>query len=474
MTLNDHVLWEQDSERRLRGLKQRLMDQFPFFTRLLFRMPLEVDYKRESIAADGRHLRYNPQWVYEQNLDTVEAAISRLTLACALSHHLRREGRDYALWQEASKEVTQHMLRQYQLPGYRQSPGSGLNMTVEQAYELLLAKPADSEGKAGGQPQNRPGPPPEENPEGRSAAGKEPSEPPPKQSREKPDPPTQPQRQKRPPAPGQSSGEEEPEPTGDTQGPPPPPTAAAGPPSHDPDGRGEIMDAALPERDENGAELPPETAKQQAKEEWDQALQEAVAAGAEAGHLPGSLSAAIKRAQQPPMNWKEQLRNYMTGLSRRDYTWSRPNRRLAHQGIYLPSRDKRAALAPIIFAIDTSGSVSDAQVGMIWQELLTISEDLLPEAVTVAQCDAQMQQVDRYEGDDLPPELKIQGRGGTRFTPVFDWAEQEDRPSCLIFCTDLQCSDYPKQAPDYPVLWLVNAPADARLDPPFGRRIDLV
>lgn len=469
MIMDSRAEWERDSARRLHGLKQRMMDENPFFTQLLFRMPLEVDYSRESIGADGRRLRYNPQWVYEQDLGTLEAAVSRLTLACALSHHLRREDRDYALWQQASKAVTQHMLRQYRLPGSRQSPDAGLNMSVEQAYLLLQQNPAEEQPQPGdGQPGSAPSPNPsgsgknKEQPD--SIQGKSPTRLPPQEEEPDPDP------EKDTQDPGSSGEDPQNQPTPPGRTPPGPPT----PPSHDPDGRGEVMDAALPEQDEQGQPLPPQQAKEQAQEDWEQALQQAVAAGAEAGHLPGSLADAIKRAQQPPMNWKEQLRNYMTGLSRRDYTWSRPNRRLAHQGIYLPARDQRAALAPIVFAIDTSGSVSNDQVAMIWHELLTISEDLRPEAVTVAQCDAQLQQVDRYEGDDLPAELNIQGRGGTRFTPVFDWMETEDRPACLIYCTDLQCSDYPNPAPDYPVLWLVNAPASAGMDPPFGRRIDLV
>jgi predicted metal-dependent peptidase len=61
------------------------------------------------------------------------------------------------------------------------------------------------------------------------------------------------------------------------------------------------------------------------------------------------------------------------------------------------------------------------------------------------------------------------GGGGTAFTPVFEWIERRGlRPDALAYFTDAR-GEFPRQAPPYPVLWLVKGGAAV----PFGRRIAL-
>ena len=61
--------------------------------------------------------------------------------------------------------------------------------------------------------------------------------------------------------------------------------------------------------------------------------------------------------------------------------------------------------------------------------------------------------------------------GGTDYRPVFAAVEAVGlRPSCLIYCTDLECDRYPDEPP-YPVLWI--APESARNRPPFGEVLEL-
>ncbi|HSD55142.1 MAG TPA: VWA-like domain-containing protein [Burkholderiales bacterium] len=61
------------------------------------------------------------------------------------------------------------------------------------------------------------------------------------------------------------------------------------------------------------------------------------------------------------------------------------------------------------------------------------------------------------------------GGGGTRFTPVFEWVEEQGaRPDALLYFTDA-LGEFPPAPPGYPVLWLVkgNAPV------PWGERVRL-
>ena len=64
---------------------------------------------------------------------------------------------------------------------------------------------------------------------------------------------------------------------------------------------------------------------------------------------------------------------------------------------------------------------------------------------------------------------KIVGGGGTRFTPVFDWAEMQDgQPDLLVYFTDAD-GQFPQQMPQYPVLWLVKGKSPV----PWGQRVQL-
>jgi predicted metal-dependent peptidase len=63
----------------------------------------------------------------------------------------------------------------------------------------------------------------------------------------------------------------------------------------------------------------------------------------------------------------------------------------------------------------------------------------------------------------------LAGRGGTRFTPVFEWIEKQGgAPDALIYFTDAM-GEFPEHEPPYEVLWLVKG----RGKVPWGTRIQL-
>ena len=64
---------------------------------------------------------------------------------------------------------------------------------------------------------------------------------------------------------------------------------------------------------------------------------------------------------------------------------------------------------------------------------------------------------------------KLRGGGGTRFTPVFDWLEEQgSTPDLLVYFTDAE-GEFPKVEPCFPVIWLVKG----REQVPWGQRIQL-
>jgi len=133
-------LKEKEGMIRVRRTISSLLQTQPFFGALALNMGLIEDAERDTIAADGVNIRFNPTWVKDHHADEIKLAIARVVLACALKHHTRRGDRSYARWQQASKMVTLPLLADIGLTpnvGYQD-----VNFSVEKMYEML---PEDSD-----------------------------------------------------------------------------------------------------------------------------------------------------------------------------------------------------------------------------------------------------------------------------------------------------------------------------------------
>ena len=100
-----------ESARRVSDCVTALLRDQPFFGSLALRLPIRADATRETLASDGKDIRYAPQWVADTDADRIKTALARVVLACALKHHTRRGGRDPERWQRASQLVTHGLLR---------------------------------------------------------------------------------------------------------------------------------------------------------------------------------------------------------------------------------------------------------------------------------------------------------------------------------------------------------------------------
>ena len=153
------------------------------------------------------------------------------------------------------------------------------------------------------------------------------------------------------------------------------------------------------------------------------------------------------------LDWRTILRRFMDSSAKVNRSWMRPNRRYIWQGTYLPSRYGRS-MGELLFVVDTSGSMDEEELAMVWAEIRSAADDLRPDAVVVIQCDAQVTAIDEYLPGDLPRQIKVRGRGGTDFRPAFKAIENRPRiPSCVVYMTDLM-GDFPAEDPGYPTLWL--------------------
>jgi len=207
----------------------------------------------------------------------------------------------------------------------------------------------------------------------------------------------------------------------------------------------------------------PSEADAPTESEWQQLTQQSAQSAKARGQLPESMARAIDEATKPRTDWRSLLRRFVQDVVKADYTWTRPNRRYAVNGLYLPSLHSHAC-GRIAIAVDTSGSIDKVLLKQFAAELRSIFDEVQPASVDVLYCDSMIHRVDTFTRDDYM-EIKPVGGGGTAFEPVFERL-QDDPPSVLIYFTDLDGS-FPQSAPDYPVIWA----ATSRSVAPFGETV---
>jgi len=160
----------------------------------------------------------------------------------------------------------------------------------------------------------------------------------------------------------------------------------------------------------------------------------------------------IEKLNEPKVNWREALQRFVEQQAKNDYSFKRPNNRFSGRGVILPTLHSEE-LPPIIVAIDTSGSVSKEDLEQFASEI----DDILTHyntSVHAVYVDTAVRGKEVFSQENRPVKLGAKGRGGTRFSPLFEHVNAMEEPvTCVIYMTDLDATDF-GPAPDYPVLWM--------------------
>jgi predicted metal-dependent peptidase len=201
--------------------------------------------------------------------------------------------------------------------------------------------------------------------------------------------------------------------------------------------------------------------------QWAQAVQQAAALGARQGQLVGSIGrlAAVQSVRR--IDWRAALAGFLTAPLPDRADWSRTSRRAAGRGYIVPRHCTEQALLHMVVVRDTSGSISDADLGRCNAVIEAVMAQHPGLAVTLLDCDAQVHaQITLCPGDKVP--AHAQGGDGTDFRPAFAVIDalvaDEMRIGGVVYITDL-AGTFPADAPAYPVLWVT---AEDNAAVPFG------
>jgi predicted metal-dependent peptidase len=220
----------------------------------------------------------------------------------------------------------------------------------------------------------------------------------------------------------------------------------------DPDGGGENGQSQDPQAEAN---------------DWKIATVQAASAAKAQGKLPADLERFIDEMVNPKVDWRARLWHLATERARDDFSWMRPNRRLAGQGIFLPGLYSET-MGVMAVAIDTSGSIGQEMLNAFGAEIIAIRDHVRPKELIVIYCDAEVNHVDRFTPEDVP-EFKMHGGGGTDFRPPFAWLDEHGiEPVSFVYLTDMMGA-FPSAPPPFPTIWC----ATTKRVGPFGETVHI-
>ncbi len=172
-------------------------------------------------------------------------------------------------------------------------------------------------------------------------------------------------------------------------------------------------------------------------------------------YLEGMISALRNRKGELP--WNLYLKRLMgTVESNQKKTVTRRNRR---QPDRLDLRGQlRSHKAKIVVAFDISGSISDQEFNQAIKEVLAIVKNYNHE-ITIVECDSEIRREYNVKSvKDIKDRMNI--RGGTKFSPVFEYANQH-KVNLLIYFTDGKGEEKLLTIPrGYKTLWVISGRGD--------------
>jgi len=200
---------------------------------------------------------------------------------------------------------------------------------------------------------------------------------------------------------------------------------------------------------------------------WQGRLAAAAQQAQQAGRLGESWLRTIDHLLQPRLPWRQMLARYMMSAARDDYSFQRLSRR---EGDALLPRLASGAI-DVHVVIDTSGSIGEHEIAEFVAEVNALKGQVRAQ-VTLHACDERLDSRGPWAfqpWETIVVPKRLAGGGGTSFVPPFEWiATRHLKPDLVIYFTDAE-GEFPPQAPDYPVIWLVKG----RGAVPWGERIQL-
>lgn len=194
-----------------------------------------------------------------------------------------------------------------------------------------------------------------------------------------------------------------------------------------------------------------------------------------AGSIPGYFKRYINKLTNPQKDWRVLLREIIEPEGN-DYTFMRPDNRISFDefGCFLPSFDEEGdAIKDIIFWIDTSGSIDDRELDIIYSEVAGAIEQFDTFNGYLGFFDHDAYEPKPFDGINSLRNIKPIGGGGTNFEAPFKYMEEHEEfnnAKRIIILTDGYCNFPNENITNIPTIWLIT---NKDIKSPWGTTIYL-
>lgn len=176
-----------------------------------------------------------------------------------------------------------------------------------------------------------------------------------------------------------------------------------------------------------------------------------------------TMERVLKDVSEAKLEWQRLLNTFLQEEIH-DYSFQPPDRRFGDSGFFLPDFNERdEAIRDILFMIDSSASVDDTMISVVYREI----------CAAIEQFNGKLNGMLGFFNTDVTPprpfctvsellRIRPKGYGGTDFDCIFRYLDRhpELSPSCIVIFTDGKGA-YPREeaAGGTPVLWILHGSA---------------
>ena len=204
---------------------------------------------------------------------------------------------------------------------------------------------------------------------------------------------------------------------------------------------------------------------------WDGHILSAARTMGEGNGVPSYLHRYLRDIERNPRtNWRSVLHDFIR-FDRSDYDFVRPDNRYTSE-LFMPAFCDDvygSKIEKLWFLADTSGSVDDEALSLIYGEICQAIEQIGNVSGYISYFDHMVYDPEPFESVEEVLASKPRGGGGTNFPAIFDKLGEfgeDERPSVIVIMTDGYGVFPPEEvALGIPVIWAI---VDSPVEPAWG------
>ena len=181
------------------------------------------------------------------------------------------------------------------------------------------------------------------------------------------------------------------------------------------------------------------------------ATQHAMHNGNNMSMLPSAVRDLIHKITNPTIPWNILLKRYMRDVSKEDYSWRKPNKRMLHE-VYLPSLHSHA-LSRVDLCIDVSGSISQDEFNIFVSEAYGIMKNMRPKEIGISQFNHGHLGTDKVKSLQDFNKIEFKGGGGTNIEDTLNELRKVSTKAIIILTDGYLNTQLLR--PKVPVIWCV-------------------